>query len=128
MLRSDYILQMVQSFYDALGIAFSHAQLGESEQALAVLGRVVGEALEMRPEVALSFAPQSLVSMVELARLDETLALYLSFTLLKMSEILETQGSPLAQLRRDQAHALAVAYGFPLGEEPPDISCFTKLD
>lgn len=120
-IRNDYILDMIAQFVQAVVEAAERARAGEGGRAIAQYEEVVGRALDMDAEAILSLTPESLVTLVQLSAVDESLAVYAAYSLVGASRIYEAQGNPLGELRAGQARAIAGAYGFDVGEVPPEV-------
>ena len=83
--------------------------------AAETLEEAIGNATEVDGETLLNMAPESFVSIIQVTGTDPKLCGYIAHTLLLESEYLEQAGdASLAQLRAQQAQALAAAYGVDL--------------
>lgn len=121
-IRDDYLLEMVARFVEALVEGVGRQREGRGEEALGSYEGVVGGVLDMDAGVALSLAPSSLVTMLQLSSVDERLAQLAAWAMGAAADVYEDEGSPLADVRRRQARAVAEAYGFEEGSVPPELS------
>lgn len=84
MLQHDYILEVVGKFVESVAVAllgifkrrdFTH--IGEAEKAVA-------ELLDLDPETAMALSPESLVTMMRLSGVGDTVAAYAAYALRKV--------------------------------------------
>lgn len=121
MIHQDYIMRMIQQFTDALVNARNEIKLGEESKALATMEDALGHCLNMKGSTVLALAPASLVTVMKLSSLNDAVAIYVSYALERMAEILDHEDASLAQTRREQAQAVARAFEFPLGTVPEGV-------
>jgi hypothetical protein len=77
----------------------------EAEEAVAGL-------LDLDAQVALKLSPDSLVTMMLLSGIGDSLAEYVTYTLRELGDVYEEMGdAQTAALRRDQAVAVADSFG-----------------
>ena len=82
----------------------------------------MGESTDIDGGVLLSLSPESIASVMQVSGTDPRVTEYVARTLLLASGYLrEANEHALADLRAQQAHAIADAYGFPLPERPEDL-------
>ncbi len=127
MLQRDYILMLISQFVDAITDptihAFQHADLKSIHQ----VEHAVGEILQLDPETALMLTPDSLVTMMDLSGIGDTVAGYVAYTLNKLSSLYERRGDEgMAELRLNQARAVAVAFGWDLSTVPDELVALDK--
>ncbi len=110
MLQKDYILEIVSDFVEGVAkhldaaLAGSKEADGEVEQDIAGL-------LDLDPQVALSLAPNSLVTMMVLSGMGDSVASYVTYALVRLADAYEAQGDKdTAALRRAQADAVAESF------------------
>ncbi len=121
-IRNDYLLDMIQSFAQAIVGVIDRGSHGVAERdALGTYNEVVGRVLDMPADAVLALSPQSLVTMMQISAVDESLAVYMVFSLERIADVLEGENGPLAAVRRSQAQAVADAYGFPTTEVPSEV-------
>ena len=123
-IRNDYLQDMIGRFASGLARSVERSRAGLSREAREGYEGVAGEVLDMDPETVLALSPASLVTMLQISAVDDRLANYLAYALLRMAELDEAQGqegSAFARTRRMQASAVADAYGFDVGQVPPEL-------
>ena len=122
MLHRDYILDLVEHFVTGITDAFRHAVGGEP-LALADAEREIGDILELDPSTALSLAPDSLVTMMVLSGMGDSVASYVCYALDRLATLYERQGNEdAAGLRRLQAKAVAESYGCDPTTPPAELA------
>ena len=123
MLQHDYILEVVGKFVESvavalLGIFKRHdlTHIGEAEKAVA-------ELLDLDPETAMALSPESLVTMMRLSGVGDTVAAYAAYALRKVGEAYELEGdAEVGALRIAQARAISEAFDVEEGEVPPEFA------
>ena len=123
MLQHDYILEVVGKFVESVAVAllgifkrrdFTH--IGEAENAVA-------ELLDLDPETAMALSPESLVTMMRLSGVGDTVAAYAAYALRKVGEAYELEGdAEVGALRIAQARAISQAFDVEEGEVPPEFA------
>ena len=123
MLQHDYILEVVGKFVESVAVAllgifkrrdFTH--IGEAEKAVA-------ELLDLDPETAMALSPESLVTMMRLSGVGDTVAAYAAYALRKVGEAYELEGdAEVGALRIAQARAISEAFDVEEGEVPPEFA------
>lgn len=110
MLERDYIVEIVGEFARRVGMAIRRA-LGGDQTGVADAEREVADLLELDPQVALSLAPDSLVTMMVLSGMGDAVAPYVCYTLERVSQLHDAAGEKdLAGLRHLQAKAVAESF------------------
>ncbi len=126
MLQRDYITEMTRRFGQVLGRRLRAAVLDADPDAIADLEEAVGNLLDLDGATALSLDSTSLVTMMELSGIADSLAVYVSYALLRIADGYEAQGNlALAGTRREQAEAVANAFLCQLGTVPEE---YRELD
>ena len=121
MLQRDYIVEIVGQFAQAVADAFRGAVRGKREGCEDV-ERQIGELLELDPETALSLAPDSLVTMMILSGMGDSLASYVCYALDRLARVYDAQGEgDLAELRRLQAQAVAESFSCDANDVPEEL-------
>lgn len=120
-IKSDYLMDMVMRFCEAVLRAQDARKAGDADQALEEYEDVVGTALDMPADCALALSGPSLLSMVQLSAVDETLVVYCVYALMRVADIYEGPRPDLAALRREQAGALAQGFGFAADVTPREV-------
>ncbi|WP_303133239.1 hypothetical protein [uncultured Olsenella sp.] len=126
MLQHDYLLEIISQFVDVATAALRGAVMdgdvesaGQAEDAIAGL-------LDLDPEVALQLSPDSLVTMMLLSGVADSLAGYVAYTLRRLSGAYAGMGrAALAELRLAQARAVEESFGCEPGAVPEE---FASLD
>jgi len=114
MFQNDYLMRMIMQFVQALQRALQQ-QKDDPLLAAESVEDMIGEALEIDPQLFLSMTGESMVSYLQLGDLDYTLGGFLVRSLYYESDLLAGMGQArLASLRRSQADAVAKAYQLPV--------------
>lgn len=118
MLQKDYILEIVGDFVEGVAKHLDAALAGDAEATGEVEQDIAG-LLDLDPEVALSLAPDSLVTMMVLSGMGDSVASYVTYALVRVADAYEAQGdADTAILRRAQATAVAESFGCDLTAVP----------
>lgn len=122
MLQRDYITEMTRRFVEALTRRLRSALLDQDPEAIADLEQAIGELLDLDGTTALSLDASSLVTMMELSGIVDSLASYVCYALLRVADAYEARGdAALAAARRDQAMAVSGAFLCELGSVPSEL-------
>ena len=123
MLEQDYLMRIFLQFAEIIRRSWTKARKEKDPRAAAdMLEDAVGEATEIDGGVLLSLSPESIASVMQVSGTDPRVTEYVARSLLLASGYLrEANEQALADLRAQQAHAIAEAYGFPLPERPEDL-------
>lgn len=116
MITQDYLMRMLHAFFQALMEAKSRA-LDEKDMvgAAELLENLVGETSSLGADMFLSLAPESMATILQTTGNDPKVTEFMARSLMQAAEYREKSGDSLtAQLRRDQARAIADAYGHDL--------------
>lgn len=117
MLHRDYLVEQFLRFAEAIRLSWQKAK-GEPADPLdaaEVLEASVGSATNIDGATLLLLSPDSIASILAVTDTDPDVVEYLARTLLLEAEYLDEGGEhDRAQLRRDQAYAIAYGYGIPL--------------
>lgn len=121
MLQRDYILEIVEQFVGGASAALRRALDGDASACKDVESQVA-ELLELDRGTALSLAPDSLVTMMVLSGMGDSVASYVCYALDRLSRLYERAGEEdLAGLRRLQARAVAESFGCDPARPPEDL-------
>ena len=115
-------MDMVARFCDAVLRGIDARRAGDAFEAREDFESVVGGVLDMDASCALALSSSSLVTMMQLSAVDETLVVYCVYALMQAADTYEAADPGIAQLRREQAQALADAYGFDADVSPREVS------
>lgn len=111
MLHRDYLTEVVGEFVQEVSRALRRGVAGDAD-GVAEAERQVGDILELDPKIALSLAPDSLVTMVLLSGVGDSVASYIRYALDRVADLYEREGNTdLAGLRRLQARAVGESFG-----------------
>ena len=111
MLQRDYILEIVEQFVDGVSAALRRSLDGDASACEDVESQVA-ELLELDRGTALALAPDSLVTMMVLSGMGDSVASYVCYALDRLSRLYERAGEEdLAGLRSLQARAVAESFG-----------------
>ena len=126
MFQQDYLMRLIWQFVEALRRTVEKDDDPEA-QAESVEGAIAG-ALDMDAGVVLGLAPESFASILQVSGTDPHVVEYLVRGLALESHYLQQAGKQqAAQLRYDQAAALAAAYGV-VPPEPGEIPTTADFD
>ncbi len=116
MITQDYLMRMLIVFFQALMRARSRALNDKDmEGAAEMLEKTVGDAANMDANTLLSLAPESLAGILGATGVDPKLTEFMARSLMQAAEYRDKAGQgEIAQLRREQAKAVAAAYGHDL--------------
>ena len=122
MLQRDYILEIVGQFVEGVSDAFRRAVSGDVTGA-ADVERQIGELLDLDASTALALAPDSLVTMMLLSGMGDSVASYVCYALERLSGLYEREGDEdLAGLRRIQARAVAESFSWDPADVPAELA------
>lgn len=124
MLQRDYLVAQFQQFADAIRISIAKARGADSDPLAAAdqLEAALGNATSIDGATLLLLSPETIASILQVTDTDPDVVEYLVRTLLLESEYLdEAADESRSRLRREQAHAIAQAYGIELSG-----ACFSE--
>ena len=122
MLQHDYLLEVIQQFVQTISNALQRALEEHDEVAVGQVESAVGELLQLDADTAMSLAPESLVTMMMLAGTGDAVSGYVAYALNKLAIAYDGMGkAELAQERREQAQAVADAFGADVNEVPEEL-------
>ncbi len=122
MFENDYIMRMILQLARVLRRSLTR-QYPSAEMEIQDIEGKVAEALDLDPRLMFKLDPESLVSILQLGNVDPVLAVYAVRSIYYESDLLEESGNlELAELRRQQADAIAEAYniGVTLADATPE--------
>lgn len=122
MLQRDYIVEMTQRFTQKLMLWLKGAVLKGDFHSIQEVENAVGDLLDLDGASALMLDATSLTTLMELSGIADSLAAYVSYSLLRLGEAYELVGdSATAAVRREQAAAIADAFCCELGSVPDEL-------
>lgn len=126
MLQRDYVLEIIGQFVEGVSRALRRAVAGEKD-GLAETEREIGELLELDHATALALAPDSLVTMMVLSGMGDSVAAYVCYALERLSRLYEAAGDEdLAGLRSLQAKAVAESFGCDPSTPPAELATLDR--
>lgn len=120
-IKNDYLLDQISRFVESITVGIGKSRSGRADDAIETFEAVAGDVLDMDAETVLALAPASLVTMMQLSAVDDSLAAYTVYALERAADAYDLKGDATGQLRRTQAQAVADAYGFEVSVVPPEV-------
>ena len=121
MLHKDYITEMTERFGDALTRWLKPAVLEGDLESIGGVEAAVAELMDLDAATALALDPASLVTMMSLSGIADSVAGCVSYALLRLGDAYDELGrANVAEVRRAQAEAIAGAFGAELGSIPEE--------
>lgn len=112
MLHRDYLLEVIARFVEAVSVALKRALLEHDEASAQEVEDSVAALLDLDPHTAMNLAPDSLVTMMLLTGMGDSLASYVAYALDHVGDAYDDMGDrQKAELRWDQAQAIAESFG-----------------
>lgn len=126
MLHKDYLLEIISRFVESVSVALKKALLERDLDAAQEVEDSVAALIDLDPNTAMNLSPDSLVTMLLLSGIGDSLASYVAYALDRVGDAYDDAGdSATATLRWDQAEAVAESFGCDQNEVPPE---FVELD
>ena len=127
MLQRDYVLAQinlfVQTVLEPLRLALEELDL----DSVHTVEQAVGKLIDLDADTALALSPDSLVTMMQLSGIGDSVAGYASYALARIVDSYERMGKKqTAEVRRDQARKVAVAFGWNLSDIPEEFEDLEK--
>ena len=127
MLQRDYVLAQinlfVQTVLEPLRLALEELDL----DSVHTVEQAVGKLIDLDADTALALSPDSLVTMMQLSGIGDSVAGYASYALARIEDSYERMGKKqTAGVRRDQARKVAVAFGWNLSDIPEEFEDLEK--
>lgn len=127
-LEQDYLMRIVLQYAEILRRSWFKAR-GEKDPkgAADMLEAAVGEATDIDGDALLSLAPESMASVLQVSGTDPRVCEYIARSLLLASAYLRDAGQgALADVRLEQARALAAAYGMDIPNSPEEMEALME--
>lgn len=126
MLEQDYLMRIFLQFAEIIRRSWTKAEKDrDPRRAADMLEEAVGGAVDMDGGALLSLSPDSIASVMQVSGVDPRVTEYVAHSLLLASGYLREAGEDgLADLREQQAHAIAAAYDLELPDGPEDAERF----
>jgi len=127
MLQRDYLLEIISQFVEAVMRAMRLAVEKSDPVACREIEQQVGDILELDPETALQLTPDSLVTMMVLSGMGDSVANYVAYATERLSMIYDAMGeTDKAGLRHLQAQAIGESFGCDPNVPPEEFAEFDK--
>lgn len=127
-LEQDYLMRIVLQYAEILRRSWFKAR-GEKDPkgAADMLEAAVSEATDIDGDALLSLAPESMASVLQVSGTDPRVCEYIARSLLLASAYLRDAGQgALADVRLEQARALAAAYGMDIPNSPEEMEALME--
>lgn len=122
MLHRDYLLEIIAKFVDSVTVALRGALLEGSPEAARSVEDSVAALLDLDPNTAMNLSPDSLVTMMLISGMGDALASYVAYALDHVGDAYDDMGDrQKAELRWDQAEAVAESFGCDLSDIPREF-------
>ena len=123
MLQRDYILEVIDDFTSTVTAGLGNALETQTEESLDGVEAAVAELIDLSPETALAL--DSLVTMMLLSGVADSVAEYVVYALDRLSHVYEQLGDgDKAGLRRQQAVAVAQSFSVDQNATPEQFKDF----
>ena len=127
MLQRDYILEVIDDFILTVTAGLGNALETQTEESLDGVEAAVAELIDLSPETALALSPDSLVTMMLLSGVADSVAEYVVYALDRLSHVYEQLGDEdKAGLRRQQAVAVAQSFSVDQNATPKQFKNFEE--
>lgn len=123
MLEQDYLMRILLQFAEIIRRSWTRADKErDPRRAADMLEDAVGQATDMDGGALLSLSPDSIAAVMKVSGADPRVTEYIAYSLLLVSGYLREAGEhELADVREQQARAVADAYGIQLPDDPEDV-------
>ena len=126
MLQRDYILELIAEFAESVAAAFRLAVEKDDPKGCEQVEQQIAELIELDPSTAMQLAPDSLVTMMLLSGMGDSVASYVCWSLTRLSEVYAKMGEEdLSGLRRLQAEAVATSFNCDADEAPEELQAIS---
>lgn len=123
MLHKDYLLEIVSKFVETVTVSLRRAVLENDAASAREVEDAVAALLDLDPATAMNLSPNSLVTMMLLSGMGDALASYVAYALDRVGDAYDNLGdTATAELRWDQAQAVAESFGCDQSEVPEEFS------
>ena len=123
MLQRDYVLELISQFAAAVKVSLRRAKKDLDPEACQDVERSIGELLELDYNTAMSLSPDSLVTMMVLSGIGDSVASYVCYSLTQLSDVYSRRGDEdLAQFRMAQAKAVSESFACDLDVVPEEFA------
>ena len=124
MLEQDYLMRILLQFAEIIRRSWMKADKErDPRRAADMLEDAIGQATDIDGGALLSLSPDSMASVMQVSGVDPRVTEYIAHSLLLASGYLREAGEDeLADLREQQAHAVAGAYDIELPDGPKEVA------
>lgn len=127
MLHRDYLLEIIARFVETVTVALRQALRNGSPESAREVEDSVAALLDLDPVTAMNLSPDSLVTMMLLSGMGDSLASYVAYALDKVGDAYDDAGdAQKAALRWDQAEAVAEAFGVDQSAVPEEFAALEE--
>ena len=122
MLHKDYLMEVIEQFVSVVTHALANALLQRDMGSAEEVEAAVADLVQLDPNTAMALSPDSLVTMMLLSGTGDSVAGYAAYALSRLGDAYDQMGQgELAQVRRDQAQAIADSFGASLEDVPEEF-------
>ena len=123
MLHRDLLLEIIARFVDTVSVALLGAVRRHDIDSAQEVEDSVAALLDLDPQTAMNLSPDSLVTMMILSGMGDSLASYVAYALDRVGDAYDDMGQKqLAALRWDQAEAVAESFGCDQSQIPEEFA------
>ena len=123
MLHRDFLLEIIARFVDTVSVALLGAVRRHDIDSAQEVEDSVAALLDLDPQTAMNLSPDSLVTMMILSGMGDSLASYVAYALDRVGDAYDDMGQKqLAALRWDQAEAVAESFGCDQSQVPEEFA------
>ena len=123
MLHRDFLLEIIARFVDTVSVALLGAVRRHDIDSAQKVEDSVAALLDLDPQTAMNLSPDSLVTMMILSGMGDSLASYVAYALDRVGDAYDDMGQKqLAALRWDQAEAVAESFGCDQSQVPEEFA------
>lgn len=127
MLHRDYLLDMIEQFVSTISHSLVRAILHRDLDSALEVEDAIAELVQLDPDTAMALSPDSLVVMMQLSGTGDAVASYAAYALNRLGDSYEQMGdATTAVARREQAHAIAAAFGADVNQIPEELRDLEK--
>lgn len=123
MLHRDYLLEIIAQFVEVVMQSLRLAREQSDPEVARDVEAAVADLLDLDQEVAMQLTPDSLVTMLLLSGVGDSLADYVTYAMRELADTYDDMGEhQLATLRREQARAIAESFGCDFDVVPEEFA------
>lgn len=122
MLQHDYLQEVISQFVEAISASLRRAKKEANPVAVASAEEDIAGLLDLDPAVAMQLSPDSLVTMMLLSGVGDSVAEYVSYALEACAREYAKQGQQSrADVRLAQAHAIQDSFSIAPNSVPEEL-------